>query len=88
MRFAPDLLRRCWFLAGPTACGKSDVALALAERLRGIRSESLEIVSLDSMTLYRRMDIGTAKPSTDERRRVPHHLFDVLEPSQDFSVAE
>ena len=85
MRFAPDLLRRCWFLAGPTACGKSSVALALAEQLR---SESLEIVSLDSMTLYRRMDIGTAKPSADECRRVPHHLFDLLEPSQDFSVAE
>lgn len=85
MRFAPDLLRRCWFLAGPTACGKSGVALALADRLR---SESIEIVSLDSMTLYRRMDIGTAKPSADECRRVPHHLFDLLEPSQDFSVAE
>ena len=85
MRFAPDLLRRCWFLAGPTACGKSGVALALAEQLR---SESIEIVSLDSMTLYRRMDIGTAKPSGDERRRVPHHLLDLLEPSQDFSVAE
>ncbi len=85
MRFAPDLLRHCWFLAGPTACGKSSVALALAERLR---SESIEIVSLDSMTLYRRMDIGTAKPSADERCRVPHHLFDLLEPSQDFSVAE
>ncbi len=85
MRFAPELLRRCWFLAGPTACGKSGVALALVERLRG---KSLEIVSLDSMTLYLRMDIGTAKPTVDERRRVPHHLFDLLEPSQDFSVAE
>ena len=85
MRFTSELLRRCWFLAGPTACGKSGVALALAEQLQG---EALEIVSLDSMTLYRRMDIGTAKPSADERCRVPHHLFDLLEPSQDFSVAE
>jgi tRNA dimethylallyltransferase len=85
MRFAPDLLRRCWFLAGPTACGKSGVALALAGQLP---SQSLEIVSLDSMTLYRRMDIGTAKPSAEERRRVPHHLFDLVEPSEDFSVAE
>ena len=48
----------------------------------------IEIVSLDSMTLYRRMNIGTAKPSDEERHRVPHHLFDILEPSQDFSVAE
>lgn len=88
MRFAPELLRRCWFLAGPTACGKSGVALALAERLRSDGGESIEIVSLDSMTLYRRMDIGTAKPSAEERRRVPHHLFDILEPSQEFSVAE
>ena len=88
MRFALDLLRRCWFLAGPTACGKSDVALEVVERLRSERGQAIEIVSLDSMTLYRRMNIGTAKPSEDERRRVPHHLFDLLEPSQDFSVAE
>lgn len=88
MRFAPDLLRCCCFLAGPTACGKSDVALKLAERLHSERGLSIEIVSLDSMTLYRRMNIGTAKPSDEERRRVPHHLFDILEPSQDFSVAE
>lgn len=88
MRFAPELLHCCWFLAGPTACGKSDVALEFAERLRTERGLTIEIVSLDSMTLYRRMNIGTAKPSDEERRRVPHHLFDVLEPSQDFSVAE
>lgn len=88
MRFATDLLRRCCFLAGPTACGKSDVALKLAERLHSEHGLSIEIVSLDSMTLYRRMNIGTAKPSDEERRRVPHHLFDILEPSQDFSVAE
>lgn len=88
MRFAPELLRCCWFLAGPTACGKSAVALELAEQSRAERGSLLEIVSLDSMTLYRRMDIGTAKPSTEERRRVPHHLFDILEPSQEFSVAE
>lgn len=88
MRFAADLLRRCWFLAGPTACGKSDVALTLADRLRADRSIAIEIVSLDSMTLYRRMNIGTAKPSMEERLRAPHHLFDILEPSQEFSVAE
>lgn len=88
MRFAPDLLRRCWFLAGPTACGKSDVALELAERLLAERGLAIEIVSLDSMTLYRRMNIGTAKPTAEECLRVPHHLFDILEPSQEFSVAE
>ncbi len=88
MRFATDILRRCWFLAGPTACGKSDVALTLADRLRTERGIALEIVSLDSMTLYQRMNIGTAKPSADERLKVPHHLFDILEPSQEFSVAE
>ena len=88
MRFANDLLRRCWFLAGPTACGKSDVALVFADRLKAERGVALEIVSLDSMTLYRRMNIGTAKPSADARLKVPHHLFDILEPSQEFSVAE
>ncbi len=88
MRFAPDLLRRCSFLAGPTACGKSAVALELAERLQTERGLAIEIVSLDSMTLYRRMNIGTAKPTAEECLRVPHHLFDLLEPSQEFSVAE
>ncbi len=88
MRFAPDLLRRCCFLAGPTACGKSAVALKLAEQLIAERGLAIEIVSLDSMTLYRRMNIGTAKPAIEECLRVPHHLFDLLEPSQEFSVAE
>ena len=82
MRLDPDLLRRCWFLAGPTACGKSAVAMELALRLNA------EIVAIDSMTLYRGMDIGTAKPSPEDRHRVPHHLFDVLDPHEDFSVAE
>ncbi|MGH7226083.1 MAG: tRNA (adenosine(37)-N6)-dimethylallyltransferase MiaA, partial [Gemmataceae bacterium] len=68
-------------LTGPTGSGKSQLALALAERL------GAEIVSMDSMTLYRRMDIGTAKPSAEERRRVPHHLIDVLEAWESASVA-
>ena len=88
MKFPSSLLRRCWFLAGPTAIGKSDVAIELAERIQARYGTAVEIVSLDSMTLYRRMNIGTAKPSADQRARVPHHLFDLLEPSQDFSVAE
>ncbi len=82
MHIEPEHLRRCWFLAGPTASGKSDVALILAEHL------DAEIIALDSMTLYRGMDIGTAKPTPAERARVPHHLFDVLDPDEEYSVAE
>ncbi|MGA4577767.1 tRNA (adenosine(37)-N6)-dimethylallyltransferase MiaA [Limisphaera sp. VF-2] len=68
-------------LAGCTASGKSEVALELAERLDG------EIVSVDSMQVYRGMDIGTAKPSPEERARVPHHLLDVVDPRESFDVA-
>lgn len=73
--------RDCWYLTGPTASGKTLVALELAERLNA------EIISLDSMTLYRRMDIGTAKPSAADRARVPHHLLDLVEPNEEFSLA-
>ncbi|MFV0444003.1 MAG: tRNA (adenosine(37)-N6)-dimethylallyltransferase MiaA [Planctomycetaceae bacterium] len=82
MPFDVTLLRRCWFLAGPTASGKSAIALELAERI------DAEIVALDSMTLYRRMDLGTAKPTALERQRIPHHLFDILEPWEDYTVAD
>jgi len=68
-------------LTGPTGSGKSRLALDLAARL------DAEIVSMDSMALYRRMDIGTAKPTPEERRRVPHHLLDVLDPWESASVA-
>src|SRR5579875_491565 len=68
-------------LTGPTGSGKSRLALDLAERL------DAEIISMDSMALYRRMDIGTAKPTQEDRRRVPHHLLDVLEPWESASVA-
>jgi tRNA dimethylallyltransferase len=68
-------------LVGPTASGKSDVALVLAERLEA------EIVSVDSMLVYRGMDVGTAKPSREQRLRVPHHLIDLAEPSERFTVA-
>lgn len=71
----------CWYLTGPTASGKTLVGLELAERL------GAEIIVLDSMTLYRHMDIGTAKPGADERRRIPHHLLDLVDPDQEFSVA-
>ena len=68
-------------LVGPTASGKTDVALSLAEEL------GAEIVCADSMTVYRGMDVGTAKPSAEARARVPHHLLDVADPGEEFSVA-
>ncbi len=71
----------CWFLTGPTASGKSVVALELAERI------GAEIISLDSMAVYRKMDIGTAKPTPDQRARVPHHMIDIVDPDEEFSVA-
>lgn len=69
------------FLAGPTASGKSAVALALAERHAG------EIISVDSMQVYRGLDLGTAKPTAAERARVPHHLLDVAELNEPFDAA-
>jgi tRNA dimethylallyltransferase len=68
-------------LTGPTGSGKSRLGIELAEHI------GAEIVSMDSMALYRRMDIGTAKPSQADRTRVPHHLIDVLEPWESASVA-
>jgi tRNA dimethylallyltransferase len=68
-------------LTGPTGSGKTRLGLELAERFRA------EIVSMDSMALYRGMDLGTAKPTPEERRRVPHHLIDVLDPWESASVA-
>jgi len=70
------------FLAGPTAVGKSNVALLLAERLGG------EIIAVDSMQVYRGLDIGTAKPTAQEQQRVPHHLVDVVEWTEPFDAAQ
>ena len=67
-------------LVGPTASGKSEAAIELA------RSIGAEIVSVDSMLVYRGMDVGTAKPTRDQRAMVPHHLIDIAEPSEPFSV--
>lgn len=67
-------------LVGPTAAGKSALAMTVAKRLEA------EIVAVDAFTVYRGMDIGTAKPSALERARVPHHLVDVLDPSQECTV--
>lgn len=68
-------------LVGPTAVGKTALALALSEVL------PIEVVSADSRTVYRWMDIGTAKPTIEERRRVPHHLLDVVDPDEPYSLA-
>lgn len=68
-------------ICGPTASGKTALAVELALRHRG------EVVSADSMQIYRRMDIGTAKPTREEMRGVPHHMLDVADPEEDFSVA-
>ena len=73
--------RRHLALVGPTASGKSALALALAPA----RSD-IEIVSVDSMQVYRGMDIGTAKPTPDERRAVPHHLLDLVDPREEYTV--
>ena len=68
-------------ITGPTASGKTWLAVELAKRYNG------EVVSADSMQIYRRMDIGTAKPTAEETRGVPHHMIDIADPEEDFSVA-
>jgi tRNA dimethylallyltransferase len=75
-----NAFHRAIYLTGPTASGKTAAGVALAQRL------GAEIVALDSMTIYRRMDIGTAKPSLEERGGIPHHLIDVIEPWESASV--
>lgn len=74
-------LRRLVAIVGPTASGKSAIALELAQRLGG------EIVNADSRQVYRGMDVGTAKPPAAERRLLPHHLFDVADPADGYSLA-
>nr|XP_025672108.1 tRNA dimethylallyltransferase 9 isoform X2 [Arachis hypogaea] len=69
-------------ISGPTGTGKSRLALELAKRLNG------EIVSADSIQVYRGLDIGSAKPSQNDRKEVPHHLVDILHPSEDYSVGQ
>lgn len=69
-------------IAGPTASGKTALSVELAKRLNG------EIVSADSMQIYKYMNIGTAKPSMEERQGIPHHLMDIAEPCENFSLAD
>jgi tRNA dimethylallyltransferase len=75
------LRERAWVILGPTAVGKTDVAIRLAERWGG------EIISADSSAVYRGLDIGSAKPTPDEQRRVRFHLIDVADPSEVFTAA-
>jgi len=69
-------------IAGPTASGKTDLAIEFALKCNG------EIISADSMQVYRGMDIGTAKPTLEERRGIPHYMLDVVDPDEEFSVAQ
>src|ERR1700674_3600616 len=69
-------------IAGPTASGKSSLAMALAVRFGG------EVISCDSVAVYREFEIGTAKPSPEQRARVPHHLIDVVAPDAIFTAGE
>ena len=77
-----ELALGCWYLTGATASGKSDISIALAKRL------DAEIISLDSMAIYRGMDIGTAKPSEENQAEAQHHLIDIVDPSETFSVSQ
>lgn len=69
-------------ISGPTASGKSDLAFKVAQTLNG------EIICMDSMQIYRRMDIGTAKPTQQEQTQVPHHMLDIIEPTESYAVAD
>jgi tRNA dimethylallyltransferase len=75
-------------IVGPTAVGKSALAVTLAEKLPCIVGAPVEIVSADSRQVYRGLDVGTAKPTADEQARVPHHCIDVVDPEDDFTLAE
>lgn len=75
------MLPKILVITGPTASGKTWLAVELAKRCGG------EVVSADSMQIYRRMDIGTAKPTEEEKQGIPHHMLDVADPAEDFSVA-
>ena len=72
----------CWYLTGATASGKTRVSLELAKLLNA------EIISLDSMAIYRGMDIGTAKPNPQQQAEIPHHLIDIVDPPESYSVSE
>jgi tRNA dimethylallyltransferase len=72
----------CWYLTGPTASGKSRIGISLARRL------DAEIISLDSMAVYRELDVGTAKMMLEDRKGIPHHMIDIVDPSEEYSLAQ
>lgn len=74
-------MNKLYLIVGPTACGKGALGRTIASRIGG------QIISVDSMKVYRRMDIGTAKPSPEARMEIPHHCIDIVEPSEYFSAA-
>lgn len=79
-----------WAIVGPTASGKSSAAMRLAPRAKGLAvtgGRAVEVVAVDAFTIYRGLDIATATPSEDDRAAVPHHLVDVLDPTEEVSVA-
>lgn len=76
-----DILKRCWFLTGATASGKTSVSLELAHRI------DAEIISMDSMAIYRLMNVGTAKPNPQQMDAVPHHLINIVDPDEMFSTS-
>ncbi|WPC44679.1 tRNA (adenosine(37)-N6)-dimethylallyltransferase MiaA [Clostridium sp. JS66] len=75
-------MKDLFILAGPTAVGKTDISIKLAQKLNG------EIISADSMQIYKYMDIGSAKVTKEEMQNVPHHLIDIIEPNVNFNVSE
>lgn len=75
-------MRPILVIVGPTAVGKTELAIAVAQKVDG------EIISADSMQIYRGLDIGTAKPTMRERQGIPHHMLDVVSPTQEYSVAD
>lgn len=75
-------MQKLLVIVGPTAVGKTEISIQLAKRLNG------EIISADSMQIYRGMDIGTAKPTLEEQAGTPHHMLDIVDPGQPFSVAD
>ena len=77
-----EIVERSWFLTGATASGKTGVSLILAEAV------DAEIISLDSMAIYRGMDVGTAKPSVEQQSKIPHHLIDICDPNESFSTSQ
>ncbi|GAB6180771.1 tRNA (adenosine(37)-N6)-dimethylallyltransferase MiaA [Desulfotomaculum defluvii] len=81
MVFKIEPLKSLIAIVGPTASGKTDVAIELAKMIKG------EVISADSMLVYRQMNIGTAKPTLDEMQGIPHHMIDIVDPDEEFSVA-